>query len=79
VPGPDEPDQGPNKREVLQVYLRFSHLGLQFGATVALFTWGGFWLDRRLGVVPLFTVIGLSVGFGAGFYSLYRAVYTSKP
>jgi F0F1-type ATP synthase assembly protein I len=63
--------------------MRYSHLGLQFAATIALLTGGGFWLDRRWGTTPLCIMIGLVVGFGAGFYHLYRAVYaltnTKKP
>lgn len=58
--------------------MRFSHLGLQFAATIALLTGGGLWLDRRWGTTPLFILIGISLGFSAGFYHLYRAVYPRK-
>ncbi len=77
VPGSDEPDQ--DRAGGLQSYMRFSHLGLQFAMTIALLTGGGVWLDGRLGTMPLFTLIGLFLGFGAGFYNLYRAVYAGKP
>jgi F0F1-type ATP synthase assembly protein I len=73
VPNTDEPDPGG-----LQSYMRFSHLGLQFAMTIALLTGGGVWLDGKLGTMPLFTLIGLFLGFGAGFYHLYRAVFAGK-
>jgi F0F1-type ATP synthase assembly protein I len=75
---PLEPSDRERSR-VPQSYMRYSHLGLQFAATIALLTGGGFWLDRRWGTTPLCILIGLFLGFGAGFYHLYRAVYTMKP
>ncbi|MBI4605829.1 MAG: AtpZ/AtpI family protein [Planctomycetes bacterium] len=56
-------------------YLRYSHVGLQFFISVALFTGVGIWLDRRLGTVVLFTLLGLVLGFGGGVYSLYREFF----
>jgi F0F1-type ATP synthase assembly protein I len=34
----------------------------------------GWWLDNRLGTVPVFTVLGAFVGAAAGLYSLYHHV-----
>ena len=76
MPRSDGPDQTPSGG--LQSYMQYSHLGLQFAMTIALFTGGGFWLDRKLGTTPLCLLIGLFLGFGAGFYHLYRAVFTKK-
>ena len=68
--------KGPRtKRGSLQHYLRYSHLGLQFCISVALFTGLGVWLDRKLETVVVFTLIGLALGFGGGMYSIYKAVY----
>ncbi|MXY31439.1 MAG: AtpZ/AtpI family protein [Gammaproteobacteria bacterium] len=39
-----------------------------------LFLWVGWWLDNRLGTVPVFTVLGAFVGAAAGLYSLYYHV-----
>jgi F0F1-type ATP synthase assembly protein I len=79
VPGSDEPDQDHEPRGGLQSYMQYSHLGIQFAVTIALLTGGGVWLDRKLGTTPLFILIGLFLGFGGGFYHLYRAIYTPKP
>ena len=50
-------------------------MGLQFFVAVGLFTLGGVWLDRRLGTGVLFTLLGLALGFGGGFYAMYRDLY----
>ena len=39
------------------------------GATI-----GGYFLDGWLGTKPLFTLIGLGVGIGAGFWEFFRAI-----
>lgn len=40
--------------------------------STAAFLLAGWWVDGRLGTVPLFTIVGAFVGAGAGFYNLYR-------
>jgi ATP synthase protein I len=47
-------------------------VGFQFAAAIVLFLFGGRWLDARLGTEPWFLLIGVFVGAGAGFYSLYH-------
>lgn len=59
----------------LAKYLRYSHVGLQFGLSVGLPTAAGIWADRYLGTGVLLTLIGLALGFGAGVFSLYHEVY----
>lgn len=76
MPGSLEPDR--DEGGGLQSFVRYSHLGLQFALTIGLLTAAGVWADRKWGLMPLFTLIGLFLGFGAGFYSLYRAVYAKK-
>ena len=62
----------------MQHYLRYSHLGMQFFVAVALFTGFGLWLDRILGTVVVFTLLGLALGFGGGTYSIYKAIFGEK-
>ena len=40
----------------------------QFAFAIVLFLGGGMLLDRWLGTRPVFTLVGLAVGLGAGFY-----------
>ena len=53
---------------------RAAGLGLTLALATGLFLGAGWWLDGRLGTVPLFTVLGAIVGAAAGFYSLYYHV-----
>jgi ATP synthase protein I len=47
-------------------------IGLQFAISIVLFVFAGQWLDRRLGTGPLFLIVGVFVGAGGAFYSMYR-------
>lgn len=48
--------------------------GLTWTMSTGLFLVGGWFVDRWLGTMPLFLIIGAFVGAGAGFYSLYHHV-----
>jgi ATP synthase protein I len=75
---PTEDPKPKDKEEAYRKYLRYSQAGLQFFAAVTLFTLAGHWLDRQLGTTPLFILLGLALGFGGGFYSLYRELFVEK-
>lgn len=47
-------------------------VGLQFAGAILLFLFVGRWLDERLGTEPWLLLLGVLVGAGAGFFSLYR-------
>ncbi|MEX2182117.1 MAG: AtpZ/AtpI family protein [Gemmatimonadaceae bacterium] len=51
---------------------RYAGLGLQFALAILLFLFLGQWLDRKLGTGGLFVILGVFVGAGAAFYSMYR-------
>jgi ATP synthase protein I len=55
---------------------RFLGVGVQFAASIVFFLFLGQWLDRRLGTDPWLLLLGVFVGAGAGFYSLYRQLVT---
>ena len=69
--GPEDED-----RRAARKLGAYGGLGLQFAASILLFLYGGQWLDRRLGTAPWFLLIGVFVGAGAGFYSIYRRLMT---
>jgi F0F1-type ATP synthase assembly protein I len=48
--------------------------GVEFAATVALLTLGGYWLDGYTNTVPLWTLLGLGLGFAGALYRLIRQV-----
>jgi len=46
-------------------------LGLTWALAVLFFLGVGAWVDKKLGTMPLFLVLGAFIGAAAGFYSLY--------
>lgn len=64
---------GPGRRSRLPPELfQYSGLGCTFAAGVVLFTGAGLLLDRRVGVFPLFTLIGALVGTVLATLSVWR-------
>lgn len=53
-------------------------VGIQFAVAVIVFLFAGQWLDRRLGTSPLFLMLGVFVGAGAAFYSMYRKLMAAQ-
>ncbi len=51
---------------------RHAAAGLQFGATLAVFGGAGYALDRWLGTLPLFLLLGILLGFAGAALSLIR-------
>ena len=47
-------------------------VGLQFALSIVFFVYLGQWLDRRYGTEPWLLLIGLLLGAGGSFYSIYR-------
>jgi len=45
---------------------------MRFAGATILFLFGGLWLDRKLGTIPLFTIGGALLGAVLGFVSVYR-------
>ncbi|HEY8483786.1 MAG TPA: AtpZ/AtpI family protein [Longimicrobiales bacterium] len=62
----------PDPQGLLAAAGQYLGLGLQWAASTALFLFLGLLVDRWLGTVPLFTILGAFVGAGAGFFSMYR-------
>lgn len=58
--------------------VQFFDVGIQFAIAIGLCLAGGYWLDKKLGTLPLFIILGTLLGASAGFLNIYRAVYTEK-
>ena len=56
----------------------FAGIGLQFAVSILLFVFAGQWLDRRLGTGPVFLILGVFLGAGGAFYSMYRKLIASQ-
>jgi ATP synthase protein I len=55
-------------------YARLFGVGFAFILTVGVFTAIGFAVDRLLGTLPLFLMVGLGIGFAGGLYYVYIAL-----
>ena len=49
-------------------------VGITFVVATAGATIGGYYLDRWLATLPVFTLIGLGVGTGVGFREFFRMI-----
>ncbi len=56
----------------------FAGVGFQFALAIIVFLFAGQWVDKRLGTNGLFTIIGVFVGAGAAFYSMYRKISAAQ-
>lgn len=52
--------------------MRLLGLGWYVAAVILAGVLGGVWLDGRVGLAPLFTLIGLGLGLIAAFVGAYR-------
>ena len=58
--------------------LSYSHLGVMFLVTVGGAIFLGLKADEWLGTTPLWTLLGLGVGFAVGFYYLFVTLFKSE-
>jgi F0F1-type ATP synthase assembly protein I len=62
----------PDGRAASSKWLRYSSLGLELGAAVAVPTLLGAWIDRRWGSEPWGFLAGFCLGIGGGLYRFIR-------
>ena len=78
-PERDDPSRAAEARQRRDMG-RYLGLGAQFAASVMLLTFGGYWLDGRLGSSPWFLLVGVFLGFAGGLVSIVKKVApTRKP
>lgn len=56
----------------------FAGVGLQFALSIIGGLYLGQWLDRKLGSAPWFLIIGVFLGAGLSFYSMYRKLMAAQ-
>ena len=52
----------------------FSEIGLVILVTTLVGTLAGYWLDRQIGTIPVFVLVGLLVGMSLGARAAYRLI-----
>jgi ATP synthase protein I len=55
-------------------YARLFGVGFAFIAILGVLATVGFFVDRLLGTLPLFLLVGLGIGFAGGLYYVYLAL-----
>ncbi|MFA5537455.1 MAG: AtpZ/AtpI family protein [Bacillota bacterium] len=59
-------------------YAKYANFALSFGVTMAVSLFLGFYagsqLDKKLGTEPWFLIVGLLLGTGLAFYSLFKEI-----
>lgn len=73
-----DPSGGGRRPAVPPTAGAFAGFGIQFVVALLLFLYLGQWVDRRFGTAPLFLVLGVFVGAGASFYSMYRGLTAAQ-
>ena len=56
----------------------YAGFGLQFVIALLVFLYLGQWVDKKLGTEPAFLMIGVFVGAGGAFYSMYRKLTAAQ-
>ena len=64
------------RRDTGPGYARLFGVGFAFILTLGILTAIGFFVDRLLGTLPLFLIVGVGLGFAGGLYYVYRALKT---
>lgn len=64
----------PTKRAMSSGYGMAIRLAIEMVAALGVSVFLGFWIDKELGMAPLFMIIFLIMGMGAGFINVYRTV-----
>lgn len=52
----------------------FSEIGLVILVTTLVGTLAGYWLDKQIGTIPVFVLVGLLVGLSIGARAAYRLI-----
>jgi ATP synthase protein I len=68
------PDTRSQRNDSSGNYARLAGLGITLLLIFSFPTVVGYFLDRLAGTLPLFLLIGLSLGFVAGMFYVYRAL-----
>jgi len=58
----------------LAYFALFSEIGLVMLVADLAGALGGYWLDQRLGTLPLFVLVGLGIGLTAGALAVWRMI-----
>ena len=75
--GPAKPSRGASPGEGSPASA-YAGAGFQFAFALLLFLFVGRWADGKLGTAPWLMLLGMFLGGGAGFYSMYRKLMAAN-
>lgn len=64
-------DKEQSRQRIARDLGRYAGFGLTWAMSTGLFLFLGWLVDRWLGTMPFFLILGAFVGAGAGFYHMY--------
>jgi F0F1-type ATP synthase assembly protein I len=76
--GPGSSPPGKRQQEEGFSVSEFAGVGFQFAFSIILFLYAGQWLDRKLGTAPWLLIVGVFLGAGLAFYSMYRKLMAAQ-
>jgi ATP synthase protein I len=76
--GPAEPRRGDDRPSEGSPASAYAGAGFQFALSLLLFFFVGRWADGKLGTEPWLMLLGMLVGGGAGFYSMYTKLMAAQ-
>ena len=68
----------PYRRSATSSSASYAGAGLQFAIALIAFLFLGQWLDDRFGTSPWLMMLGVFIGGGGGFYSMYRKLMAEQ-
>lgn len=75
-PAPETPSKGLNSlAEAYRKLAPYLNIGYVMAASIALFTWLGYFLDKRWQTFPWLTITGAVLGIVTGFYNFFKTVF----
>ena len=69
----------PQQKKPLNSYIKYSSIGFQMAATIALFTLVGYWIDKYYAnEKPIITLILMLIGTGVSIFTLIKQLSVDK-
>lgn len=60
--------------QIMKALGLLTYIGILMVVSIGIGYFLGAWLDSRFNTEPVISIIGLIIGVGAGFYSVYQVV-----
>jgi F0F1-type ATP synthase assembly protein I len=60
------------KEEWQQISVRWMGIGIEFLVVIGIFSWLGYFLDKKSGTSPGFLIMGFFVGFSVMLYTMIK-------